>query len=118
MSARKDDSQKPRLDLLPSSALLEIAKVLDHGATKYGENNWRAGLKWSRLLGACLRHVFAFLGGQNQDPETGLNHLAHACCCLLFLLDYQISHPEMDDRYIQGPKIGGVVITGSPTLPF
>lgn len=97
--AIKHDDSKVRLELLSPIALNEIAKVLTFGAKKYADHNWRNGFKWSRLLGAALRHLFAFIGGQDKDPETGLSHLAHAGCCIMFLLEHEETHKALDDRY-------------------
>jgi len=97
---KKFDGGKVRVDLLSPIAMEEIAKVMTFGATKYGDNNWRKGIAWSRVLGALLRHTFAFMRGEDNDPETGICHLAHAGCCIMFLLEYQNTHKELDDRYI------------------
>lgn len=97
--AIKADADKIPLDLLPFAALNEVGKVLGFGAKKYAAHNWRAGLSWSRLIAAGLRHLFAFAAGENNDPETGLCHLAHAVCCLLFLLEYVVKGGGTDDRY-------------------
>jgi hypothetical protein len=99
LTAKKYDSEKARVDLLPTLALIETAKVLAFGAEKYGENNWRGGFKWSRLLGALLRHTFAFMRGEYIDEETGLSHMAHAACCVLFLLEHIILGYGTDDRF-------------------
>jgi len=96
---KKHDDGKPRMELLSPIALEEIAKVLTFGAKKYGDHNWRQGIKWTRILGALLRHVYAFLRGENEDSETGLSHMAHVGCCVLFLLDYEVNKREFDDRY-------------------
>lgn len=95
----KNDSGKPRTDLLSSKAMLEIAKVMSHGATKYKANNWRGGIAWSRVIGAAFRHLMAFNDGVDKDPETGLSHIAHLACCAMFLLEYEQTHKELDDRY-------------------
>lgn len=97
--AVKFDQQKPRMDLLPMDALLEVSKVLTFGAKKYAAHNWCAGMPWGRLLAAALRHIGAFMLGENKDPETGLSHLAHAACCILFLLAYEQRSAGTDDRY-------------------
>ena len=97
--AIKHDEEKPPMYLLPSESLEEIAKVLAFGAKKYSAHNWRKGMGWSRLLSAALRHLFAFVRGEDKDPETGLSHLAHAGCCVLFLLWYEQKRKEFDDRY-------------------
>lgn len=99
----KHDSGKVRMDLLSPIALEEIAKVMTYGAKKYGDHNWHGGIAWSRVIGALLRHVFAFIRREDTDPETGLSHMAHVGCCVMFLLDYIQSHPELDDRY-EKPK--------------
>ncbi len=48
------------------------------------------------------RHIFAWWGGEDKDPETGFSHLAHAGCCLLFLMEFQRNSWGTDDRF-QGP---------------
>lgn len=97
--AKKCDQEKTPVDLLPPEGLLEIAKVLEFGAKKYDAHNWRKGMKWSRLLGASLRHIYAFVTGEDKDSESGLSHLAHAGCCILFLLTYETKGLGTDDRY-------------------
>lgn len=96
---RKDDKEKPRMELISAIATLKKAQVYTFGANKYGENNWRAGLKWTRVLGALKRHITAFEQGEDLDPETSLSHMAHAACCVDFLLEYEDTHRDLDDRY-------------------
>lgn len=93
----KFDSDKLPLELLPVSALKEVARVLQHGAKKYGRNNWRQGISDSRLMGAALRHLFSYIEGEELDPETKCNHLAHAACEILFMLEFDVD-PKMDVR--------------------
>lgn len=95
---RKDDGGKLPLHLLPPDAIVEIAKVLDFGAKKYAPRNWEKGMSWSRPYAALMRHMFAWWAGEKADPETGLSHLAHAGCCLFFLLSYEQRHIGVDDR--------------------
>ena len=96
--AMKYDGEKVRLDLLPADPIIDVGKVLTYGAKKYSERNWEKGLAWSRCYGAALRHLLAWHKGETTDPETGLNHLAHAACEILFLLEFSRTHPELDDR--------------------
>lgn len=77
----------------------EIAKVLAFGAQKYAAHNWRKGIAYSRLLDAALRHLYAFADGEDTDPESGLSHIAHAGCCVVFLLGMIHSRPDQDDRH-------------------
>ena len=99
LSAAKYDTGKPRMDLLDPLALEQLARVLTFGAEKYEANNWRKGMKWSRIQASLLRHIAAFMDGQDMDPETGLPHIAHAMCNCMFLLRYMEDHREGDDRY-------------------
>jgi hypothetical protein len=94
----KHDTGKSRWELLPFDSIEEIAKVLDFGAKKYGDRNWELGFNWTRLVGSLLRHVSAWAMGQDKDPETGLSHLAHAGCNLLFLLTFELRSIGKDDR--------------------
>lgn len=94
---QKDDAGKPRMDLLPFDGLIEVAHVLTFGAKKYGERNWH-GLSVSRLFGASLRHLWTWWLGEDDDPETGRPHLAHAACCVLMALEQTRHRPEYDDR--------------------
>lgn len=96
--ATKYDEDKTRLELLPPEALIEIGKVLGYGAKKYNTDNWRNGFKWRRLVGSCLRHLMAWAGGEDKDPETGLSHLAHAGANILFLITHEVRGLGEDDR--------------------
>ena len=96
----KFDKEKPRVDLLPGDALLEIAKVLGHGAEKYDDRNWELGMDWHRPFGALLRHLWAWWGGEELDKESGLPHLSHAGCNILFLIAYSLRNKGLDDRSI------------------
>lgn len=89
----KYDSGKPRPSLLPAGPLMQVAEVLTFGSQKYADDNWQqvpgAGGPRGRYADALLRHVLAWLGGERNDPESGLHHLAHAGCCVLFLLWFE-----------------------------
>lgn len=84
---RKFDQAKPDYTLLPWDAVEQIVKVLDFGARKYDRNNWKhVDNAENRYLAAAFRHLSAYAQGEVNDSETGLSHLAHAGCCLLFLM--------------------------------
>ncbi len=95
----KFDQGKPRMELLPAVALEEIAKVLTFGASKYQPHNWTKGISYSRLLGAALRHLTAFMKGEDNDPESGLSHLSHLGCCIIFLIWMSKHRSDLDDRF-------------------
>ena len=145
----KRDQGKPRLELLPSSYWCQFSNcetaemtclmsswfyrwgvslpsvpydptpVLEFGAEKYDAHNWFKGLKWSRLVGAFLRHCSQYQDGlwvpridlQEPDEESGLPHGAHASCCRWFLREYEIlalagkePYVSNDDRPQRGPQ--------------
>lgn len=101
--ALKFDTDKIDWAILPFGALEEIVKVLKFGENKYARGNFAAkgGLEYTRLVNALMRHTIAFARGEDTDPETGLSHMAHAGCCVLFLLHYikhDTEYTTNDDR--------------------
>jgi hypothetical protein len=103
-TALKFDTDKLPLHLLSTEAMNQTAAVLKFGAIKYAEHNWRKGFAWSRPLSAAMRHITAFNDGEDKDPESGLSHLAHAACCIMFLLEFEKTHQHLDDRYNPNPQ--------------
>lgn len=95
---QKNDQDKPRYDLLPPELLRDTAEVLTFGAHKYSANNWARGADYSRYFSALQRHLWAWWQGEDKDPETGFSHLAHAACCLAFLMAYKARGIGVDDR--------------------
>jgi len=95
----KFDGGKPPMELLSGVALSKTAQVMGFGARKYSANAWRAGMDWSRILDAALRHIMAFSDGEDEDPESGLSHMAHAACNIMFILEYEETHREFDNRH-------------------
>ena len=88
---KKYDSGKPKLYLLPPKSINEVGKVLTFGAEKYDPHNWRkVDDLHNRYSSAALRHIFAHIDGEDEDQETGLSHLAHAICCLMFKLEDEL----------------------------
>lgn len=88
---RKDDQGKDRWDLVPWAAVTQVVKVLTFGANHYGDDNWRRVEGWrKRYFAAACRHLTRWVLGERTDPATGLHHLAHAACCVLFLLELDV----------------------------
>ena len=95
----KFDSEKLRWDLLPFDALEEVVKVYTYGATKYEDRNWEKGIKYSRIIGALLRHLVARISGKifNKD-DGGVRHTAQIAWNALALLAYELrGMVEFDD---------------------
>lgn len=99
MAGIKHDSGKLRMDLIPPAALSAMAQALTMGAEKYGEHNWRGGLAYSRVIAAVLRHIQAWLGGEDHDPVDGQLHLGSALTGLAMLCEFEASgQNHLDDR--------------------
>ena len=89
MAGVKHDQGKPMMGLLPFDSLELVSQVLTYGAKKYAPDNWKkVPDAVSRYEDAMLRHISAYKKGEMLDPESGLPHLAHACCCLMFLISF------------------------------
>ena len=83
---RKYDNEKLRWSLLPLGALQDVVKVLEFGAKKYAPDNWKyVDQAEERYWNAAMRHIIAYKLESPADSETGLSHLAHAVCCLLYI---------------------------------
>lgn len=95
-------ASKPKLSSTPLRVLLEVGKVLDHGAEKHGAYDWRAiEVKASTYLDATLRHLIAWWEGQDLDEGadgSGMHHIDHAIGSLMVLRDAQLGGKCTDDR--------------------
>lgn len=82
----KRDSQegKGRYDLLPTRALLRLARHFEAGAKKYDDRNWEKGQPLHRMVNSGLRHAFKHLEGQRDE-----DHLIAAVWNLLCAADIE-----------------------------
>ena len=96
--AMRSDTGKPRLDLLSPVAMEGTAQILTFGAVKYSPGNWKKGMAWSRCIASLMRHLFKFMSGEDFDKESGLPHIDHVACNVMFLQEYFRTHQELDDR--------------------
>ena len=89
---------KLQWSLVPFSGLEQMVRVLEYGKAKYSADNWKRGLTTIEICESSLRHTFAFLSGEDIDPESGLPHYAHMQCNTLFLAWMMENKPEFDNR--------------------
>lgn len=97
----KKDEGKERFDLIPSEALFSLARILTFGAEKYEDRNWERGILYGRVFAALQRHLWRWFMQQDVDEETGESHMAHALCCIVFLVTYEArggNRSDWDDR--------------------
>ena len=108
-------SHKPPLHLIPPAAEILESAVMALGAKKYGAFNWRtADVKASVYVAAARRHLLQWFDGQDDDPESGISHLAHARACLGILLDALATEHLVDDRPTPGASAALIQLT-TPT---
>jgi len=83
---KKYDEGKLRWDLLPLEPIEDIVRILTMGTSKYGDDNWqRLENGVERYYAAMMRHITAWRKGEELDKESGLPHLHHAMCNLMFI---------------------------------
>lgn len=94
MKDMKFDNNKPRMDLIEPEFLEGMAKVLTLGASKYAPDSWKTQVPEPerRYYAAALRHLVAWKKGEKIDSESGLSHLHHAACNLMFLAFFDEVH--------------------------
>lgn len=105
-AAHKDEGKIALQYVLVFKGLDDVAKVGEFGAKKYGQFNFMAGMSYMRLLGSVVRHTTAFIRGEDNDPESGLRHLAHAIYDCFMLLEFIHRKVGTDDRFKGLPTVG------------
>lgn len=101
MEAIKYDDGKAKIGLIPAHAAFAMGRALGYGALKYDSYNYKngMGLDWDRYYNALLRHLFAWLGGEEFDTESGLRHTDHVLSCAAMLSDAVESKIGKDTRF-------------------
>ena len=92
------DNSKPRLSLLNPKFVTGTIMAMMTGVDKYEEGDYLNGHKLSKYYDKVGRHILAFWGGEDDDPESKLNHLYHAAADLHIMIDILSRKPEHDDR--------------------
>jgi hypothetical protein len=104
------EGKAPLEHLLGGEVDAAEARVLAHGAGKYGVRNWRKDpILLKTYVGAIRRHLNAWADGQDNDPDSGESHLAHIRACCAVALDAQHQGTAQDDRTFMESK-------GSPVI--
>lgn len=89
---------KLRWSLLEYSSLESLVRVLEFGAQKYDDENWKKGMKFTQVFNSLMRHLISWRKGEDVDSESGENHLSHVMANAMFLLYYQSSQ-ELSKRF-------------------
>ena len=99
MQAARYNEGKPSLSMPFEArrAMIGAARVLQYGATKYERNNWKKGLPTTQIADSLLRHLAAYLAGEDLDAESGERHVDHITVNALFLAEFA-GDITFDDR--------------------
>ncbi len=83
----KKEEGKPEPSLVYKSFIDGVARVRAYGVKKYGRpNDWRTTPS-TRHFDAALRHLFAFMAGEELDEASNLSHLYHAAANIMFEIE-------------------------------
>lgn len=86
----KADAGKPKLSLVPSQIIWDIAEVREYGNKKYpdgGKDNWKR-VEMGRYIDALYRHFLAFIDNPfSNDTESGIPHYKHMACNMAFICE-------------------------------
>ncbi|MFA7327113.1 MAG: dATP/dGTP diphosphohydrolase domain-containing protein [Candidatus Kapaibacterium sp.] len=96
--ATRHNEGKLKWTLVSFEALEPMVKVLEFGAKKYEIDNWKKGLYTTEICESMLRHIFAYLNGENLDEDSGLSHIGHIQANAMFLGYMDLKMPAFDDR--------------------
>ena len=96
-------SDKLPLHLVPPVLTAYASIAFLNSALKYGRANWRAaGVRSSIYVDAAMRHLLAWLEGEEDDPDDGVPHLAAVLACVGIILDARATGSLTDDRNYRG----------------
>ena len=96
--ALRYNQDKLQWSLVDFNSLEGMVRVLEYGADKYARDNWKKGMPVTKISESLMRHLFAFLGGEDIDPESGCRHISHVLCNAMFI-EYIIKEKSnYDDR--------------------
>lgn len=97
--AKREKLNNIRYDYFPAIEVNQsYARVADFGAKKYDVDNWKKGIPQSQIASSLQRHLWAWLEGQDNDPETNLSHLDHVLWNAVAMV-YNNENDKMDDRF-------------------
>lgn len=80
-------------------AVKGLAEVCQHGENKYAMYNYRlSGKPATEYIHSLLRHLSAWVNGENIDPESLCSHLHHVVFNALALDEFVTNGTAIDDR--------------------
>ena len=89
---------KARYDLVPPEFMDAIAAHYERGSKKYAPRNWERGMSWCSCFASLMRHGWAWMRGEDIDPETGTHHMVSVAWNAIALYTYSVRKAGEDDR--------------------
>ena len=83
---------KPRWSLVDWNSMIPLVRVLEFGAKKYSDDNWKKGLDKKEILESMMRHLMALMDGEDIDPESGEHHMGHIMCNTMFYSYFNVEN--------------------------
>lgn len=91
-------------DLVPFQEMTEAyARVAEFGAAKYAPWNHTLGIPRVQIIGSLLRHIFAYLRGEERDKDSGLLHTDHILWNAA-ALSHNVHWSLADGRRVEPPR--------------
>lgn len=100
-SGMRFNQGKLRWGLVHFKSIEPLVRVLEFGARKYDDHNWKKGLNKREILESMQRHIAALMDGEINDPESGLPHIGHIMCNAMFyqyMADNGIDAPPLNKK--------------------
>jgi hypothetical protein len=113
--AVRDNDKEARYDLVPPVPLRKLSVHFGRGAKKYAERNWEKGIPFMRMYASTMRHMQAWVSGEDIDQDETMKnpeHLVAALWNIYCLIELSQTHQELDDRPSKPKKSVAVPDTG------
>lgn len=81
ISADNDAAIKYHINAVLYSAILDLAKHFEAGASKYGDNNWRKGIPINVFIDSAIRHFCKFMRNDTDEPHD-IAFMWNVICCI------------------------------------
>lgn len=118
--AKRNNKGKRKWSLVDFKALEPMIQVLEYGRDKYSEfknpetgevfegkdlsqdqreqwervydaaDNWKKGFNGFENMESAIRHLVEYMSGTKDDDESGLPHLGHLMCCIMFEIYHNV----------------------------
>jgi hypothetical protein len=114
--AMRYNQGKLQWSLMDMKSFEPMIRVLEFGAKKYARDNWKKGMFLSAIYDSLTRHMISFMAGEDNDPESGLPHIGHIQCNIMFMSYVLQHHPQLDDRPDRAPTPSNSVPVNGSTI--